>query len=104
MAIHALTHPDAVVTIQCRSVGDNDLIAFFKAVEYLYLADGVAPEFNRPALRFGSVRTQHKHTNGLLCLPESRPADFQHIFKALELDGSVHAQVRTRARRQRPDQ
>src|SRR5215813_912984 len=91
-----LTNPDPVVTIQCRRIRNDDSIAFAQPVEYLDRADGVASEFNCATLCLGAVRAQHKHADGLLCLTKRRPANFQDVFKSLELDRSVDAQIRSR--------
>src|ERR1051325_4820698 len=96
-----LPDPDPVVTIQCRRVGDYDLLAFAQPVEDLDRADGVAAEFDCATLGFSAVRCQHKHSDRLLCLAKSGPADFQNIFEPLELDRSVHAQIGSRTGRQR---
>src|ERR1041385_1341613 len=100
LCVNLLPNPDLVVTIQRRRIGDNDLVAFAQPIEYLDGADGIASEFNRATHCLGAIRGQYKHANGLLCLAKRRPADFQHIFEPLKLDGSVNTQVRSRTRRQ----
>src|SRR6185369_16766508 len=92
------------VTIQCCGVGNNDLVAFLQPFKDLDLADGVAPEFHTAALRFRAVGTKDKHPDGLLRLSEGGSTDFQDVFESLQLDRSVHAQVRTCTWRQRTNQ
>src|ERR1044072_51242 len=83
LCLCGLPDPDAVVTIQCRGVGNNDLVAFLQPFEDLDLADGVAPEFHAASFRFRAVGTQDKHTDGLLCLSEGGSTDFQDVFESL---------------------
>src|SRR6185295_991796 len=99
--VKPLPDPDPVVTIQCRGIRNYDLLAFAQPVEYLDGADGVAAEFNCATLSFSAIRTEDKHADRLLRLPKRGPADFQDILESLELDRSVHAQIRTRTRGQR---
>jgi len=99
-----LPDPDPVVTIQRRGIRNNHPVAFFKAVENLDSADGIAPEFDARAYRLGPIGCQHKHADGLVCLSESRPSDFQYIREPFQFDSAVNAQIGTSARRQWPVQ
>src|ERR1043165_6305336 len=94
-----LPDPDPVVTIQCRGIRNYDLLAFAQPVEYLDGAKGVAAEFNCATLSFSAVGTQDKHADRLLRLTKRGPADLQDVFESLELDRSVHTQIRSCTRR-----
>src|ERR1041384_7496773 len=101
LCVKPLPDPDPVVTIQCRGIRNYDLLAFAQPVEYLDGADRVAAEFNCATLSFSAVGTQDKHADRLLRLTKRGPADLQDVFESLELDRSVHAQIRSCTRRQR---
>src|SRR4051812_35127799 len=85
-----LTDPDPVVTIQCRRVGNDYLVAFAQPFEYLDSAYGVASQLDCATFGLGAIRTQHKHSDGLLRLTKCRPADLQNVPESLQLDRSVY--------------
>src|SRR5215813_3703198 len=90
-------HANNLVIVHRRSVGNDYLIAFAQAVDDFDRAYRTSTQVDGRAPRFLSIRTQTKHTDGLLSLSEGRPPDVQNIFETFQFDGAVNAQVRTRA-------
>src|SRR5688572_18375343 len=102
--ISQLANKNSLVVVHRRGIRENHLVSLVQPAHYLYRADGLTPQTDRRAHSFATIRRQTEYPDGLLSLSERRPPHVQNIVKAFELNGSVHAEIRTRARRQRANQ
>src|SRR5687767_12303911 len=99
-----LTNKNSLVVVHRRSIRENHLVSLVQPAHYLYRADGLTPKTYGRAHSFAAIRRQTEYPDGLLSLSERRPPHMQNIVEAFQLNGSVHAEIRTRTRRQRANQ
>src|ERR1051326_292269 len=89
--------PDAVIAVECRSVGDDYFISFFQAIDDLNRAHGIAPERNFRAHGLGAIGCQDKHSDRLVGRAKGAPATLQDVFETLEFYRTFNPQIRTGA-------
>src|SRR5215831_12663248 len=95
-----LLKSDAIERIPVGHIRENHLIAGVQPRADFDDVDRRGAELHLHA-RCTTVRLYFEQADRALFLPERRPTDEQHVVEPLEFDGAVHAQVRTRAFRQR---
>src|SRR5436853_3493163 len=96
--------PDAIMAVPGRHIRQNHLVSYLQSVQHL---DGIyrtAPQFDETPRGALTIGISLEQTHNTVRLAEHGPADVDHIAQILQLDGSIHTQVRHRARRQSADQ
>src|SRR5207244_8523789 len=81
------------MSVPGRHVGEDDLVADFKALSHFNAADGGSAEFHRHPHGVATSFHQLEQADGALRLALDRASDVEDIVQPLQLDGAVHAQV-----------
>src|SRR5687768_9034598 len=102
--LFASANQNSLVVVHRRGIRENHLVSLVQPAHYLDRADGLTPKTYGRAHSFAAIRRQTEYPDGLLSLSERRPPHMQNIVEAFQLNGSVHAEIRTRTRRQRANQ
>src|SRR5208282_3957632 len=97
-----LLEPDTIGVVPARHVGQDDSVSFVQPFNHLDRIHRGSSDLYWHTQSPLSVRAEFEQTDGATLLPECWTADIEHVVHPLQVDGSVHAQVRPRALRKFP--
>src|ERR1039457_4422522 len=89
------------VTVVGRHIRENHLISRLESVLDFDGVHRTLPQHHLHFVRVLPVRLQFEELNRAVQLPEDRPSHEYHVVQALELDRSIHAQIRVQHARRR---
>src|SRR6187402_520061 len=100
LMLFSLFQANLVCVVPSAHVGQDDGIAVLQTFYNLNAVDGRAAHLHRNANCRLSIRSQLEERDGAVLITRRRSTDIEHIRQPVEVDRSIHAQVRSGALRQ----
>src|SRR5579863_2586079 len=85
----------SVVIVVGRHIGKNHAVAYIQPALHFNGAHRAAPEGYLHRVGVLAIRLDFEEPDSLVLLPENGSPHIHHVIHLLQLDGAVHAQVRT---------